>query len=432
MLPIVPWHVSLVVLAFVLALAMLATRVIQPAWWRSRPVRIAIFLATSGTLAGIAIWAIGHQIGDRAMVLSGCGLAYIGLLVVGPAAVMMPLGAVVDRGLSRALSRDPKYPGSSVGASPQKSVSRRAIIRAGGAALPALGAATGVSGFVTAKQAPRMPIVRFPYEGLHPDLHGLKILHLSDIHLGGSISLEDLQRGLDAAFADHQPDLVVVTGDVADDPNLILPAMERMARASAKHGALASLGNHEYLHGIDNTRPKFEASPVPLLVSSGRTLRIGRARLFVGGADDPVHMEGEIARMLRPSIQKAAAHAPADADFRLLLCHRPEGLGPAAENGFDLVLAGHTHGGQLGLFGRSLLEKIRPGIGWWGRYERERPATPAAQASRLATTPSRLYTTSGFGHWFPFRVGCPTEMPIIVLERAPARERGMTTLSRRA
>lgn len=108
------------------------------------------------------------------------------------------------------------------------------------------------------------------------------------------------------------------------------------------------------------------------------------------------------------SIQSSIEDAPPDADFRLLLCHRPEGHGPAADAGYDLTLSGHTHGGQVGLLGRSIFETLRPGIGWWGSYVKK----------KKDGRPSRLYTTSGFGHWFPFRFGCPTEMPIVVLEGA--------------
>ncbi|MBS2015548.1 MAG: metallophosphoesterase [Deltaproteobacteria bacterium] len=429
MLPILSWSSSVLALGGVFALVLFSTKILQPAWWRSAPVRIAIFLAMLGVLTGLTTWLVGQRIGSHSLVLSGCGLSYVGLLVLGPAAVMMPLGAVIDRGLARlVLSRRSSIAGDRP-PDPSAGLGRRALIRAGGATLPALGAAAGVDGFASAKEAPRMPLVRLAYEGLHPDLHGLRILHLSDIHLGGSIPLERLEVALRTAFAAHRPDLVVVTGDIADDPSLLGPAMELVARMSARCGAFVSLGNHEYLHDIAVTRAALERSPVPLLVSSGRTLVVGRARLYVAGADDPVHMHGDIEAMLRPSIEEAASRAPAAADFRLLLCHRPEGLGPASEVGFDLVLSGHTHGGQLGLFGRSLLEAIRPGIGWWGRYERARrlPTT-----SRLATTPTRLYTTSGFGHWFPFRVGCPTELPVVVLERAEPDGAGMTTLSRSA
>jgi uncharacterized protein len=430
MWPVIPPREALVIIGLMFIAVMTSARLIQPEWWKTRAVRAFVFLAFAGMMSGLALWAIGNHVGRFSLVLTGAGITYIGILVLAPAALVLPLSAVLDRGLMfAARPRGPLAPGGDFDANAaakvrtSKSVSRRGLIRAGAAALPALAAATGASGFASAKLRPRMPIVRMRYEGLHPDLEGFRILHLSDLHLGACVALQDLEQALEAALAVQRPDLIVVTGDLADDPSLIPGALELVARAAARHGALTSLGNHEYLHDIKVTRPHYDASTIPLLVSSGRTLDVGRARLFVGGADDPIHMGGDIAGMLTPSIVRAAATAPRHADFRLLLCHRPEGLGPAAANGFDLTLSGHTHGGQVGLFGRSLFEHLRPGTSWWGTYQQARPATAAARRSALATTPSRLYTTSGFGHWFPFRLGCPTEMPVIVLEGAlqPAR-----------
>ncbi|HSO33843.1 MAG TPA: metallophosphoesterase [Labilithrix sp.] len=418
MWPIVPPREALLVVGAMFVAVMTSARLIQPAWWKARTVRVLVFLSFAGMLAGLAIWAIGVHLARWPYVTTGAGMTYVGILVLAPAAIVLPLSAVLDRGLMFATRpRGPLAPGGDFDASAAatRKISRRGMIRAGAASLPALAAATGASGFASAEAGPRMPTVTMRYEGLHPDLEGFRILHLSDLHLGACRGLEDLEKALAAAFAAQRPDLIVVTGDVADDASLIPGAMELVTRAAAKYGALASLGNHEYLHGITNTRPHFEASRVPLLVSSGRTLNVGGARLFVGGADDPVHIGGDIAKMLAPSIEQAAAHAPAHADFRLLLCHRPEGLAPAAANGFDLTLAGHTHGGQVGVFGRSLLEYLRPGTSWWGTYQRARPASRSARRSALSRSPSRLYTTSGFGHWFPFRLGCPTEMPVIVL-----------------
>jgi predicted MPP superfamily phosphohydrolase len=273
-----------------------------------------------------------------------------------------------------------------------------------------MAALPGAVGLVSAKKPPTMPIVRLCFPDLHRDLEGLKILHLSDLHLGAYFGLSDLARALDLAKEKHRPDLIVLTGDLADDPSLIPEALRLVTAANARYGAIASLGNHEYLHGIDVTRPKYEASPVPLLVGTGRALRIGKATLFIGGSDDPVHMHGDIAWLVSGSIERSMRHAPRSADFKLLLCHRPEGHGPAAEVGYDLTLSGHTHGGQVGLLGRSLFEKLRPGIGWWGAYLKK----------KKDGRPSRLYTTSGFGHWLPFRFGCPTEMPLVVLEGSPS------------
>lgn len=423
MWPVFPARDTLLVIGIMLVVTMTCARLLQPAWWQSRAVRTATFVSFGGMLAGVALWQVGHAHGALRAVHAGAGMAYAGILILAPAVAVLPVSALMDRALTRRsravtpLEVVPAAVGAGPSAWPSAGVTRRGMMRAIPASLPAVAAMTGASGFVSAKLAPRMPVIPMRYEDLHPDLEGLRILQLSDLHLGACAGLEDLAKGLEAVIAAQRPDLIVLTGDLADDPGLIPGALELVAGARARYGALASLGNHEYLHGIQVTRPKYEASPIPLLVSAGRTLRIGRAKLFVGGSDDPVHMGGDIAWMLGPSIAKAASHAPSDADFRLLLCHRPEGFGPAAEHGFDLTLSGHTHGGQIGLFGRSLLEKLRPGTGWWGTYARARPNVPAAHATKLGRSPSRLYTTSGFGHWFPFRIGCPTEMPIIVLER---------------
>ncbi|HEY8074743.1 MAG TPA: metallophosphoesterase [Labilithrix sp.] len=395
MWPVLPARDTLVVILAMLALVLVATRLVQPAWWRSRPVRAGVLVAFGAMLVGLGIWAVGRGTGDVAIVHTGAGLAYIGVLVFAPAALVMPASAAIDRVLGAAVEKREEK------AEDEKrsvQISRRALIRYGSASLPAMAAMTGASGFVTAKSAPTTPVVTFRFPGLHPDLDGLRILHLSDLHLGACLGLDDLERGLAAARA-LRPDLVVLTGDLADDSDLIEPALRMIHGFGARYGAVASLGNHEYLHGIEVTRPAYERSPVPLLVGTSRTLRIGRAKLVIGGADDPVHMGGDIAWMVEGSIDSAMKHA-GDADFRLLLCHRPEGLVPASERDVDLVLSGHTHGGQVGFLGRSIFDKLRPGHFWWGPYGRKN---------------TRLYTTSGFGHWFPFRLGCPTEMPLVVL-----------------
>lgn len=428
MWPVFPALDTLKVAAVLFVIAMTSARLLQPAFWRTRPVRLAVFAAFGAMLAGLAVWATGRSFDHLPTVHAGAGLTYAAILVTAPAILVLPVTALTDRVLSRLLLRapaparassPPTGASTSAPAAPRRALSRRSLLRASTLSIPAMAAMTGASGLVTAGKRPRMPVIPMRFENLHPDLEGLRILHLSDLHLGVCAGLADLERALEAAVAARQPDLIVLTGDLADDPSLIPGALALVARAGARHGALASLGNHEYLHDIAVTRPLYEASPVPLLVSAGRTLAIGKARLYVGGSDDPLHIEGDIEGMVRPSIERAADAAPPDADFKLLLCHRPEGFGPAASTGFDLTLSGHTHGGQLGVMGRSVLEWLRPGTGWWGTYARKRPGSVAARRTKLESTPSRLYTTSGFGHWFPFRLGCPTEMPVIILERGP-------------
>lgn len=390
MWPVFPPSQVLPIVLGVLASLAFSIFVAQPAWGRARVVRVLAATIAGWFALGFATWAFGPS--ER-----GAGIVYSGILVLAPVAIVAPIVALLNRGAIRVAA-----PSSSG----DEKISRRALIHTATAAIPAIAVVPGASGLGNARSAPVIRVVRQRFPDLHPDLDGLKILHLSDLHLGSYMQLADLERALAAAKEQHRPDLIVLTGDLADDPSLIPAALRMVTAANARYGAVASLGNHEYLNGIEITRPHYEKSPVPLLVGRGRTARIGRAKLFIGGSDDPVHMGGDIAWMVTGSIESSMEDAPPDADFKLLLCHRPEGHGPAAEVGYDLTLSGHTHGGQVGLLGRSIFETLRPGIGWWGSYLKK----------KKDGRPSRLYTTSGFGHWFPFRFGCPTEMPIVVLE----------------
>lgn len=413
MLPVLAARYTFALVTILLVVVLVSARLLQPDYWRSRYVRASTFAAFGGMFGGIVLWALGALGGSVAAVHVGAGLAYTGILVLTPAVVVLPFTALVDRGLMwlvPAPKRAAPIPAPEADTPPAAKLSRRALIRFGGASLPSFAAATGASGLVSARLAPKLPVIRMRFPALPPDLDGLRILQLSDLHLGVEMRLRDLEEHLTDAVRARQPDLIVVTGDLSDDTELIAPALEIIHRLRPRLGCFASLGNHEYLRDITIARPLFESSPVPLLVSEGRTVEVGRARLFIGGADDPVHMSGDIAWMLGPSI-RAASRGMEGADFRLLLSHRPEGFGPGADAGFDLTLSGHTHGGQLGFLGRSLLEKVRPEVFWWGPYAR-----PRRVAGRSVGT-SRLYTTSGMGHWFPFRLGCPTEMPLVVLER---------------
>ncbi len=205
------------------------------------------------------------------------------------------------------------------------------------------------------------------------------------------------------AAKDLRPELLVFTGDVADDVNLLESAL-RLAHEHRPHlGVYASLGNHEYLHDISRLRPIYERSPVPLLVDRAETIAVGEGKLFLAGSNDPIHLEHDSDFFAR-SVDACLDGGPSDA-FRLLLSHRPEAFPRAAREGFHLTLSGPTHGGQLGWGRRSLLERIDPKRFqyMWGEYRRGG---------------NRLYTSAGFGHWFPYRLGCPTEVPLIVLERA--------------
>lgn len=243
--------------------------------------------------------------------------------------------------------------------------------------------------------------MRFPE--LPPALENFKILHYTDMHLGTFVDLREVSQ-LAAIGREHKPDLVVLTGDMSDDLDRLLAALRLFEGIAPKHGVVASIGNHEYFRGLKKTVRAYARTSIPLMIEDSHTLKLPGAQLFIAGADDPRRLRGDKMRFMRRTVENSLDGAPSDG-FKLLLSHRPEGFVPAAQAGFHLTLSGHTHGAQLGYDGRSWLENFMPEHFLWGAYR-------AGSA--------RLYTSSGAGHWFPFRLGCPREVPMIVLRKGPA------------
>ncbi len=284
-------------------------------------------------------------------------------------------------------------------------LARRSFITTGATALPIL--AVGSSAIGVARAAGNhftYPEMSFTYPNLHPDLEGLRILQISDLHLGYYVRLGSLEELLVGAEG-YRPDLVVVTGDLSDDMAVYLEALRMIDQLKPRLGTHAALGNHEYHGHIETVLQAYDRGPVNLLVSDATEIKVGGARMRLAGADDPVAGGGgfENNPYLFDSVGRALA-APSDPDFTLLMTHRPEGFDAAAAAGVDLSLAGHTHaGGQIGWNGKSLVETWF-GIGkyMWGLYEKNDGAT-------------KLYTTCGAGHWLPFRLGVPREVPVITL-----------------
>jgi uncharacterized protein len=138
-----------------------------------------------------------------------------------------------------------------------------------------------------------------------------------------------------------------------------------------------------------------------MAVDQGATVTVGNARIHISGIDDPVSLRGDSREFVKRTAAPTLRSAPSDA-FHLLMSHRPEGFDAAAEVGIDLTLSGHTHGVQIGWNRRSAFESRYPKRYLWGPHEKGK---------------SRLCTSSGFDHWFPLRLNCPTEAPLIVLER---------------
>jgi hypothetical protein len=165
---------------------------------------------------------------------------------------------------------------------------------------------------------------------------GLTILHLTDLHFIGTIDRAYFERALELGAA-MKPDLIALTGDVLDNPELIDWLRPTLGRLHAPHGCYFVLGNHD--REVDTPALRAELEALGWHDVAGRYLvqEIAGHPLVVAGSERPwmgSHPE--------------LASAPTDA-FRLLLSHTPDNIRWARRHEIDLMLAGHNHGGQVRL-----------------------------------------------------------------------------------
>jgi len=276
---------------------------------------------------------------------------------------------------------------------------RRLLLRGAAALVPAATVSMGLGGVGHAYAPADVTLKTFRFDNLPPALEGLRILQLSDIHLRHYVTLDDLEDIM-AEAATFSPDLILVTGDIADDLMLLPDTLDMIAQTRPRLGSFAVLGNHEHFRGIAEVRRVFDSSVITLLVDDAVQIPVGDSTLALGGIDDPRSMRDIAPEYFHNSLTAAFGSALVG-DFSILMSHRPDVFDEAARRGVDLTLAGHTHGVQIGLGGRSILESSFPNSYLWGHYVKGR---------------SQLYTSCGAGHWFPFRLGCPAEAPVIELK----------------
>src|SRR6266436_4203331 len=249
--------------------------------------------------------------------------------------------------------------------------------------------------------------IDLPLRGLSAPV---RLVHVSDLHLGPLADRAALREALDRVAA-LAPDLVCVTGDLVDSPATDLDAwMPELARLTARHGVFAVLGNHDRRAGGDRVAAALARwSGWRLLRDEVATVEVAGARLHLVGLEE--RPEGQAADALPDLV----ARVPGGAPF-VVLAHRPSVLPVAAAVGVPLLLAGHTHGGQLAVPGVPQLNVARLlQMGFEaGCYTRD--GTLLHVNRGLGTSGQRV------------RVGVPREISVLTLtaacRRGRARSRG--------
>lgn len=376
-----------------LVLAVLVRVVLRP-WWRRRAVRRSLGVLLVLDAAVPSLWFLLKRLGHPDI---ADGLVTVHLLLFVTQAALIGLVTVVA--LLRAAGRV-RLPGDDL---PTASSRRRFLFDAAAVALPAAAVAAGVGGVVETVTPVHLRRLRLPVANLPPALTGLRILHLSDVHLWTLVTTDDLARAL-RQVPQGACDLVCMTGDLADDMAQLPRGLELIADLDAPLGHFACLGNHEHARGLREALRAYADSEVSLLRASGRVLEHRGQPLVIAGIDDLRALPRTPQREFYPDQLRRALGPTDPAAFTLLLSHRPSVLPHAAAAGVDVVLAGHTHGGQLAIAGTSILE-LNGATRWaWGIYQ-EAEAT--------------MHVTAGMGQWFPFRLGCPPEMVLLELVPLP-------------
>ena len=259
----------------------------------------------------------------------------------------------------------------------------------------ALSLVAAVIGLVSARLGPRVVRLEVPLATLPPSADGLTIAHLSDVHLGTILGPHFLDRLIERTH-ELKPDLVVITGDLVDgDAGVVEEMLPQLRTLRAPKGVFAVLGNHEYYAGRDRSRALLDSAGFRILDNTAEELLPG---LHLAGVPDA-----------RGSAQTGAAEADLavaldgvgeDAAV-VLLQHAPEAERAAAEAGVDLMLNGHTHGGQLWPF-HYLVQRAYPHYA--GTY----------RVGQMTQVVSR-----GSGQWGPpMRFLAPSEIYLITLRRA--------------
>jgi hypothetical protein len=269
-------------------------------------------------------------------------------------------------------------------------------IRMGG--LPML-AAWGTAGMVGLTYAtlvePRLPVLKrvtLHIANLPPELDGLRIGQLSDMHLGYIHCYENTQWAVQQVM-NEQPELIVVTGDFVSFHSAISQIPDLFRPLQAPLGVYAITGNHDHWEGVDEVREQAESVGIEFLINANTRLQWRGGSLWLAGIDDLWYGI--------PDLHATLHGIPAGA-FTILLAHEPDFADVAAQRQVHVQLSGHTHGGHIDL-------------PWLGS-----PCLPHHGihyvSGQYQVGSMHLYVSRGLGG-FPLRFHCPPDATILTLKR---------------
>ena len=251
-------------------------------------------------------------------------------------------------------------------------------------------------------QAVRVPDVRtveITLDRLPPELDGLRLVQLSDLHASRLLQAPWMRAVVDRTNALH-PDLILLTGDQVDGSTAARAAdVAPLRDLKARLGVFAIPGNHEYYSNYAAWMAALGKLGLRMLPNAHAVIEEKGHALVVAGTTD--HSAARFG-LPQPNVAAALAGAPRDA-VTVLMAHQPRDAGRNAGAGIDLQLSGHTHGGQI-----------------VGLHLVTRAANEGFVSGLYRVGAMALYVSNGAGLWngLPIRIGRPSEIALIVLRAA--------------
>jgi predicted MPP superfamily phosphohydrolase len=271
-------------------------------------------------------------------------------------------------------------------------VSRRAVLRAFFATGVGAVSGAGAYGYIYERHELEVTSANVPVLRLPPELVGLRIGLITDVHRSRWVSADDVSHAVQSLMA-QRPDVVILGGDYVTWGNrtYVGPSAEALRPLTAPHGVFGILGNHDDDHDM----------PAALVKNGVQMLKDARTRLLIRGA--PIDLVG-VRYWTRRGTDIASVSRGATGTV-ILLAHDPRRLAEAVALKIPLVLSGHTHGGQvvLPIIGAVAAQKF-PIVAGLGRREE-----------------TTMFVSRGVGTvYVPVRINCPPEVAVLTLQRAGA------------
>jgi hypothetical protein len=275
---------------------------------------------------------------------------------------------------------------------------RRWLVR--GLHLSMLGVAGGLTGYgiLEARRRPAVKEVEVALPHLPSSFDGFRIVQLTDIHAGLTVARPFVESVVEMAN-ELRGDLIAFTGDLVDGTVAHLREhVWPMSQLTAPYGRFFVTGNHEYYSGAEAWVEEAKRLGFDVLMNEHRVIHRNGERLVLAGVTDISAKDFVTGHRSDPV---AAFDGAPDGLVRLLLAHQPRSLEGARAAGVDLMISGHTHGGQffpwnlLASVGQPLLKGLKQFGATW------------------------LYVSEGTGYWGPpLRLGTRSEITVITLRRS--------------